>query len=148
MSPVPQTSNRFAGEAMTENVVDINNPKVARYGSPQNPRKEYPKAMYDHETGHYLEAKNSAQEAALANRGFKTIPSPNHDYHKVRSGMRAPLKEVGPEREKVMTAEDIEALEAAELASIEEQANQQSPEEAEAEIAAQLGEAAKTKRKK
>ena len=155
MPPVKQPTNFFAvDQAPAAQVIDINNPAGPRYGTPQNPHKHYPKVVYNHETGKVLEVKNQAQYEAAQRRDFKDQPDPNRDYHNVRSGMTAqPKKEVEP-REQVMTAEQLEELEAQELAALNEEENQQSAEEAEAEIAAQLGETevptskTKSKRKK
>jgi len=158
MPPVKQVSNFFAvDKATSPQVIDINNPGGPRYGTPQNPFKHYPKMVYNHKTGKVLNVQNQAQHEAAKRRDFKDQPDPNRDYHNVRSGMTAlPKKEVEP-REHVMTAEELEEMEAQELAALNEEENQQSAEEAEAEIAAQLGETeatetpapkAKSKRKK
>lgn len=147
---MPRTSNVFSVDQpqQNENVIDLSKggPNVARYGSPQNPRKEYPKMVYDHDSGRVLVVQNEAQHAAAKKRNFLDHPSPNHDYSKVRSGSIAPIKEEGPEREKLMTVEDLDAAEAAELAALEDpEVQQQAEEDAEAEIAAQLGEPAPEK---
>ena len=155
MPSVKQVSNFFAvDKAQSPQVIDINNPGGPRYGSPQNPHRHYPKVVYNHETGKVLEVKNQAQYEAAQRRGFEDSPDPKRDYHNVRSGMTAqPKKEVEP-REHVMTAEELEEMETQELAALNEEENQQSAEEADAEIAAQLGETeatapkAKSKRKK
>lgn len=134
--------NQFAVDApQIGTVSDVNDPKTPRYGTKQNPYREYPKMMYDHESGRVLEVKDSAQEAATVRRGFQTQPSPHHDYHKVKSGMLAPSKQKGPEREHLLTIEEIEALEQEQLESLTSEAEQISTEEdAEKEIAAALGE--------
>lgn len=150
MNAVKQPKNFFAADQpLAPQVIDINNPPVPRYGTPQNPRKQYPKMLYNHETGRVLVVQNAAQhKVAMEKHGFQEKPSPNHDYANARSGSIAPLKQEGPEREHVMTVEELEALEAQELAALEENQNQQSEEEAEAEVAAQLGEASRSKKRK
>ena len=142
---MPRTQNVFSVDASqkTENVIDLSQggaASTARYGTPANPRQDYPKMVYDHESGRVLIVHNKPQHTAAAKRGFKDEPSPTHDYSKVRSGSIAPIKEVGPEREKLVTAEELEQAEAEELAALEDETNTQSDEDAEREIAAQLGE--------
>ena len=143
MSPVtPTPQNFFAADANTEVLIDINNPKTPRYGTGQNPKREYPRIVYHHDTGHILQVSTKGQHEAAKNRGFVDQPSDKFDYHGVRSGMKAPVKEVGPEREQPLTAEDLEAMEAAQLAELEQdQADAaESPEDADAAVAAALGE--------
>lgn len=151
MPPVNQPQNFFAvDKPVSPQVIDINNPPVPRYGTPQNPKRAYPKIVYNHETGKVLTVQNAAQQEAAKRQGFENAPDPKRDYHNVRSGMTAqPKAEVEP-REHVMTAEELEQLEAQEMAALTEDTDQQSEEEADAEIAAQLGEAPepKSKRKK
>lgn len=141
MSPVPATKNSFATDIQQETVVDINDPKVARYGTKQNPFREFPKMVYHHALGHVLVVQNEQQHAAAKRRGFDDKPANHRDYSKVKSGMVAPIAEKGPEREHVLTNEEIEHMEADELAALEPE-NQQSEADAEKEIASALGETA------
>lgn len=138
---MPPVKNSFATDFQQENVVDINDPRVPQYGTVKNPFREFPKMVYHHETGHVLTVLNPQQYAAAERRGFEDKPSLHRDYSKVKSGMVAPVAIKGPEREHVMTIEEIEAEEAAQLAELSaEAAPVQSQEEADAEIAAALGE--------
>lgn len=136
---VPLPRNHFATDIQQDVVTDINDPKVARYGTPKNPFRAYPKMVYHHESGHVLVVQNEAQHAAATRRGFQVKPAPDRDYSRVRSGMVAPVAAVGPERETLLTNEQIENQEAAALAELEPD-NMQSADEAEDEIASALGE--------
>lgn len=138
---VPLPRNHFATDIQQDTVVDINDPKVPPYGTPKNPFRAYPKMVYHHDSGHVLTVQNDQQYAAAKKRGFEDKPSLHRDYSKVKSGMVAPVVEKGPEREHVLTNEEIEQMEADELAALETE-NPQSAEDAEKEIAAQLGETA------
>ena len=67
--------NNF-GAPMAEAVVDINNPNVPRYGTKQNPFKEYPKHLYP---ANYPQTKvavvNSAeQEKKFLKQGYTLQP--------------------------------------------------------------------------
>jgi hypothetical protein len=84
--------NQFAADYQTgDTVVDINNPRVPRYGSPDNPRKEYDKMLYHHESGHVLIVKNAVEEKAARAKGYQAEPAPNRDYSKVKHGRAAVL---------------------------------------------------------
>jgi hypothetical protein len=72
-------------------IVDINNPKI-----PRAPYQEFPKTVYHHKTGHVLTVKDEDELKAQKKRGFKTEPSPNHDYSQIQHG-RAALKAKDPD---------------------------------------------------
>lgn len=93
-------------------ISDINNPPQRRYQY-----REYPKMLYHHESGRTVRIEDTpqaaAQEKALLKQGFKTEPSPKHDYSRVaRAGSVAPLKTVVAERERDLTPEELMELEA------------------------------------
>jgi hypothetical protein len=104
-----------------DQVRDINNP-------PRKPYKheEYPKMVYHHDSGRVLTVNDQAQEKTALKQGFQLKPSPGHDYAKVRSGMLAPVKPEAPEREKEMSVEELEQLEAGEQELAAEEAAEQS----------------------
>jgi hypothetical protein len=115
MSPVTVTKNTFAVDYQQENVIDINNPATKRYR-----HQEFPKMVYNHIKGHVLVVANAKQHAAALKRGFQDEPDPNRDYSKVKSGMIAPTKEAGPERELPLTDADLDELEAQSAADLEQ----------------------------
>jgi len=89
--PVP---NSFAVDFQAgNNVVDINNPPKQRYV-----HQEFPKHVYDHETGRVLEVKDEREQKAALKKGFKLEPALDRDYSKItRSGNVAPTKPPAPE---------------------------------------------------
>lgn len=115
MSPVTQSvRNSFTvdepqvGPAIT----DINNPPRRPY-SPSDPKNEFPKMLYHHETGRVLTVHNEKEQKAAMKRDFDLKPSPGHDYSKVnRAGIAAKASNE-PKREEEMSAEELAALDEA-----------------------------------
>lgn len=119
-------TNSFAVD-YKNSTVDINNPPPKRY-NPNAPENQYPRYLYNHETGHVLRVKDLAEEQRAAARGFKREPAPNRDYHLAQHGRVAPLTQAAT-REEPLTL-DEEALEAGEA---EAMAEHDAPQQAEAE---------------
>lgn len=114
MSPATPTRNHFTvdepqqGQAIT----DINNPPRKPY-SPHDPKNEFPKMVYHHETGRVLTVTDEKQQKAALKRGFALKPSSDHDYSKVsRAGIAAKASNE-PKREEEMSAEELAALDEA-----------------------------------
>lgn len=114
MQTQPVKNTFAADQPPAATIVDINNPPTKRYV-----HQEFPKLVYHHESGHVLEVKDDRQYVAAAKRGFHDRPAADRDYSKVRSGMVAPLKQDGPEREKPITAEELDRMEATAQAELD-----------------------------
>lgn len=108
---IPQVSNSFAVDYnQGEHVIDINNPKRKNY-NPHDPKNQFPKLLYNHESGHVLEVANEKQQTiAVKKHGFELKPAPGRDYSKVRNGV-APTAEKGPIREAELSAQILEEAE-------------------------------------
>ena len=94
--------NTFAVDYQAGNtVVDINNPPQKRYV-----HQEFPKMLYDHESGRVLQVKDEKEMKAALKKGFQVKPAPDRDYSKVtRSGSVAPSKPEPPEP--ILSDEDL-----------------------------------------
>jgi len=118
MSPVTPVRNHFTVDEPQQGpaITDINNPPRRPY-NPHDPKNEFPKVLYHHESGRVLTIAagpnaEKEQKAALK-RGFQLKPSPGHDYSKVsRSGIAA-VADHAPKREEEMSAEELAALDEA-----------------------------------
>jgi hypothetical protein len=120
MSPAAQsvrtiTENHFTVDQPSTDVfiTDINNPPRKNY-NPHDPKNEFPKMLYHHETGRVLEIKAgpdaAKQQKAAEKRGFKLKPSPDFNYAKIsRAGIAAAAVK-GEKREEEMSAEELAAL--------------------------------------
>lgn len=105
------TDNRFAASAPQEVIVDINNPPRRNF-NPYDPKNEFPKMLYNHETGKVLTVNSSKEEQiATQKHGFQREPSPDRNYHGARSGLVAPVKPVAEPREEEMIASELEEME-------------------------------------
>ena len=114
-----QPGNSFTVDKPTVHIEDINNPPKVPY-NPHDPKNEFPKLLYHHDTGRVLriEAGPEAekQQKAALKRGFVLQPSPKYDYSKInRGGLAAPSVK-GPKREEEMSAEELAALDEPEQA--------------------------------
>ncbi len=107
---MPPVTNMFAVDQPQQGaIVDINNPPRKNY-NPHDPKNEFPKMLYHHESGHVLVVKSAKEERLATARGFQLKPAPGRDYSKVRSGMVAPpLPEAAP-RDHGLTAEELDLL--------------------------------------
>lgn len=113
MSPVTATRNSFTVDKPEVAITDINNPPRKPY-SPSDPKNEYPKMVYHHETGRVLTVHNDKEEKAALKRKFELTPSPDHDYSKVSRAGVATKASKEPKREEEMSAEELAALDEAE----------------------------------
>jgi hypothetical protein len=101
--------NSFTVDKPEVTITDINNPPRQNY-NPHDPKNEYPKMLYHHESGRVLKVNDPREEKASLKRGFDLKPSPHHDYSKVsRAGIAAPAEKV-EKREEEMSAEELAAL--------------------------------------
>ena len=105
----PMVQNSFTVDKPTVEITDINNPPHKNY-NPHDPKNEYPKMLYHHETGRVLNVANEKEQKAALKRGFNLKPSPDHDYSKVSRAGVAPKLEHGEKREEEMSAEELAAL--------------------------------------
>lgn len=104
--------NSFTVDKPTVEITDINNPPRKNY-NPHDPKNEYPKMLYHHETGRVLSVGNEKEQKGALKRGFNLKPSPDHDYSKVSRAGVAPKLTTGPKREEDMSAEELAALDEA-----------------------------------
>lgn len=113
MSPVtPAVRNSFTVDKPTVEIADINNPPRKNY-NPHDPKNEFPKMLYHHETGRVLKVTGAAEQKAALKRGFELKPSPTHDYSRVsRAGIAPALTQV-EKREEEMSAAELAALDEA-----------------------------------
>ncbi len=65
-------------------VIDINNPPKVPYKF-----QEFPTTVYHHKTGHVKKVFNADELQAAKKRGFKSEPSPDHDYSHIQNGRAA-----------------------------------------------------------
>ena len=98
-------------------ITDINNPPHKNY-NPNDPKNEFPKMVYHHGNGRVLTVHNKQEEAAVLKRGYDLKPSSGHDYSQLRGGFAKPVT-IEPKREEEMSAEELAALDEAELAGTE-----------------------------
>lgn len=111
-----QVHNSFAvDQPVTESAItDINNPPRKNY-NPFDPKNEFPKMVYHHETGRVLNVADAKEQKAALKRGFKLEPSPGHDYSKVSRAGIASKASNEPKREEEMSAAELAALDAADV---------------------------------
>lgn len=64
-----------------EGVVDINNPPRRRYV-----HKEFPMAMYHHDSGAVVTVQDAKQMAIALRKGYHKKPSADHDYSRIGAG--------------------------------------------------------------
>jgi hypothetical protein len=109
MTPV---TNSFAVDyAAGNSVIDINNPPRKPY-NPHDPKNEFPKMLYNHETGKVLTVASTKEEqVAIKKHGFKREPAPDREYHLAKSGMVAPMKQEAEPREEAMIAQELADIE-------------------------------------
>jgi hypothetical protein len=113
MSPARPVQNHFSvDEPQGPAITDINNPPQRRY-SPSDPKNEFPKMVYHHETGRVLKVANEKEQKAALKRDFSFTPSPSHDYSKVSRAGIAAAASSGPKREEEMSGEELAALDEA-----------------------------------
>lgn len=79
-----------------ETVTDINNPPHNRHYNPFDPKNEFPKMLYHHESGHVLTVASKMQEKAALIKGFQAKPAADRDYSKVKHGHLAPPRDATP----------------------------------------------------
>ena len=119
MSPVTPTRNHFTVDGPTTDgpvITDINNPPHRNY-NPQDPKNQYPRMLYHHESGRVLTVQNEKEEKAALKRKFQLTPSPDHDYSKVnRAGIAAKASNE-PKREEELSAAELAALDEQDAAS-------------------------------
>lgn len=101
--------NSFAVDKPTVEVTDINNPPRRPY-SPSDPKNEFPKVLYHHESGRVLTVQNDKEQKAAHKRGFELKPSPAHDYSKITRAGIAAVADHAPKREEEMSAEELAAM--------------------------------------
>ena len=87
--------------------IDLSKPVTPRYV-----HQEFPKMVYNHESGDVLTVGDERMLKAAERRGFKNQPSPNHDYSRIVNG-RAAKKSTPPPRAHSLTDEEIAELDAA-----------------------------------
>ena len=97
-------------------ITDINNPPRKNY-NPYDPKHEFPKMVYHHDSGRVLTVQNEKEQKAASKRGFVPEPSPGHDYSKVSRAGIAAKASAEPKREEEMSAEELAALDEADEAS-------------------------------
>jgi hypothetical protein len=116
MSPAQTVRNSFSVDQPTVEITDINNPPRRPY-NPHDPKNEFPKVLYHHETGrvlHIAAGPNAEKEQKAAlKRGFELKPSPAHDYSKITRAGIAAVAEHAPKREEEMSAEELAAMDEA-----------------------------------
>ena len=90
-------------------ITDINNPPHVNF-NPFDPKNEFPKMLYHHESRRVLNVANEKEQKAALKRGYELKPSPGADYSKIsRAGIAAPVTN-GEKREEEMSAEELAAL--------------------------------------
>lgn len=100
------SSNQFA-EPKPEVITDINNPPRRNY-NPNLPENQYPKMLYHHDTGKVLTVHSAREEnLAISRHGFQLKPAPDRNYHTVKNGMVAPMKEAAEPREEELIAMEL-----------------------------------------
>ena len=112
MSPVTPVRNSFTVDKPSLEITDINNPPHRNY-NPYDPKNEFPKMVYHHESGRVLNVANEKEQKAALKRGFELKPSPDHDYSKVNRAGIAAKASTEPKREEEMSAEELAALDEA-----------------------------------
>lgn len=103
--------------------IDLSKPILPPRPAPGTFEFEYPKLMYQHQSGHMLQVDTPEQEKAALAQGFKTKPAPDRDYSQAKVGKIAPMKP--PVAEIVLPADEtinVEELATAEEAAAAEQA--------------------------
>jgi hypothetical protein len=101
--------NSFAVDKPAVEITDINNPPRRPY-NPQDPKNEFPKMLYHHESGRVLAVQNEKEQKAAHKRGFELKPSPDHDYSKITRAGVAAVADHAPKREEEMSAEELAAM--------------------------------------
>ena len=119
MPTVQSVRNSFTVDQPTTDgpaITDINNPPRRPY-NPYDPKNQFPKMLYHHESGRVLKVEDEKEQKAAQKRGFKIEPSSAHDYSKVTRAGIAAKSTTGPKREEEMSAEELAALDEADQAS-------------------------------
>lgn len=99
----------------TAREIDLSKPVVLPY-NPRDPRNHFPQLVYQHDSGHVLTVSDDKQLKAAQKRGYKTEPSPSHDYSKIKNGVAA-VKAAAPAREEELSAAELAELDEADDAS-------------------------------
>ena len=107
--------NSFTVDKPTVEITDINNPPHHNY-NPYDPKNEFPKMVYHHESGRVLNVANEKEQKAALKRGFELKPSPDRDYSRVNRAGIAAQASSEPKREEEMSAEELAALDEADNA--------------------------------
>ena len=113
MNQTTPVRNSFTVDTPTVEITDINNPPRRNY-NPHDPKHEFPKMLYHHESGRVLNVNDAREQKAALKRGFNLKPSPGHDYSKVNQAGIAAVAAQGPKREEEMSADELAALDEAE----------------------------------
>ena len=89
--------------------IDLGKPVIVPYrvGDPKN---NWPKMVYHHESGHVLKVEDERQLKVAAKRGFQEQPSPDHDYSKVKNNVAARKEASAVPREETMSAAQLAEL--------------------------------------
>ncbi len=105
---MPPVTNSFAVDyAAGNSVVDINNPPRKPY-NPHAPENEFPKMLYNHESGKVLTVSSAKEEQlAIKKHGFQRAPAPDREYHMAKTGMVAPMKPEAAPREEALIAQEL-----------------------------------------
>ena len=109
MSPAQTVRNSFTVDKPEVEITDINNPPRRPY-NPHDPKNEFPKVLYHHESGRVLKVENEKEQKAAHKRGFELKPSPAHDYSKITRAGVAAVADHAPKREEEMSAEELAAM--------------------------------------
>lgn len=88
--------------------IDLGKPVIVPYRV-GDPRNNYPKMVYNHDSGHVLTVADEKQWKAAQKRGFQEQPSLDHDYSKVKNNVAARKDRPVP-REDVMSAAQLAEL--------------------------------------
>jgi len=112
MNQVTPVRNSFTVDKPAVTITDINNPPRVNY-NPYDPKNEFPKMVYHHESGRVLKVNDAKEQKAALKRGFDLKPSPGHDYSKVSRAGIAAVAVHGEKREEEMSAEELAALDEA-----------------------------------
>lgn len=112
MNQTTPVRNSFAVDKPAVAIADINNPPRVPYNH-RDPKNEFPKMLYHHESGRVLTVKDAKEQKAAMKRGFALEPSPGHDYSKVSRAGIAAVADHGPKREEEMSGEELAALDEA-----------------------------------
>jgi hypothetical protein len=104
--------NHFAVDQMQE--FDPNKPPQRPY-NPHDPKNQFPRIVYHHDTGHVLQVEDEKQLKAATKRAYKLTPAPDRDYSKITSsGIAAKISAADVREEQQLSAADLAAIDEAE----------------------------------